>query len=294
MTRQLERFGWIVAATIVQVCLATPAVAQESASADFAAHIARTKARYAAADWPQGARRAGVPLGELKIDGYTAGPARHIAGRITREFLGDKELPPFLVELEVRSTAADAHEVLVTWLAGLAGAGAAPTAAELGMPVGDAGYVGLAGPGPGAISWIAFARGNVAVRVLAPDPSQWPLRFLGAVAQVIDKKIEAQPSLAKGEALPLPVIRRLRADRTEVTAGDAVPLELDAVDSAAGQPTIAWSVGGEGLGYVELRGDVWKLFTTGPGSLWVEAEVTGVMGTTTTKRIDLEVTDRRR
>jgi len=294
MTRQLERFAWFVAGTILSVCLATPAVAQDAASADLAALIAQTKTRYAADEWPQSARRAGVALGELKLDGYTAGPPRHIAGRITREFQGKGELPPFLVELEVRASAADAHDVLVTWLAGLAGAKKAPTASELKMPVGDAGYVGLAGPGPGAISWIAFARGNLAVRVLAPDPKQWPLRFLGAVAQAIDEKIEAQPALGAGDALPVPTIERLRADRTEVAAGDAVSLELDVVDPSGGTPSIAWSVGGEGLGYVEKRDGEWKLFTTGPGSLWVEAEVTGAMGTTTTKRIELQITDRRR
>ena len=256
--------------------------------------VERAKKLYAVDEWPQGARRAGVPLGEIKLEGYTAGPVRHIDGRITRRFEGTGKLPPFIVDLEVKNTALEAHEVLVTWLATTSKPQKIPTSNELGMPLGDAGYVGLAGPGPGAIAWMAFTRGNIVVNVVAVDPREWPRRFLHVVAQTIDKQIVAQPALDKGDAVPYPAIRNLRADRDKVRAGDTAVLELDVVDPAGGEASIVWLTGGDGQGYVERRNGVWKLFTTGAGKLLVEAEVTGRMGTTTTKQIELQVSDQRR
>ena len=58
------------------------------------------------------------------------------------------------------------------------------------------------------------------------------------------------------------------------------------------QVSFTWSLGGDGLGYVEMgRDGTWWLHTTGPGRIVLQLEVTGPRGTTSTSTIETLVQD---
>ncbi len=280
--------GILVSAALWTFCAAFAPAQEPAQEAGLDAQLARAAELYAPAEWPQSARRAGLPLGEIDFPGYRGGPLRAAGGSIERRYAGgEEELPPFAVEAVVCESVAEAQRLLLTWLAGLTSVDPAPRALDLGVPVGDAGYVGLSAAGEGAVSWIAFARANVAVRVLADDPRQTPRPDLALVARTLDEKIVLQAPLEPDAALPRPEVR-LAAERLECRAGEIIPLDLVTEDPGGGPCAVEWIVGGPGQGYVERREDgVWRLYTTGPGAIHLVAEVTGRFGTMTSRAIDL-------
>ncbi|MBI4879368.1 MAG: hypothetical protein HY812_06865 [Planctomycetes bacterium] len=284
--------GTLVSAALWVFCAAPFLAAQEPAEeAGLEAQLARAAELYAPAEWPQSARRAGLALGEIDIQGYRGEPLRAAGETIERRYAGaEEELPPFTVEAVVCDTAKDAQRLLLTWLATLASVDPAPRALDLGAPVGDAGYVGLSAAGEGAMSWIAFARANVAVRILADDPRQTPRPDLTLVARTLDEKIAEEPPLAEDAPLPRPAIQSFAAERFECRAGEVLRLDLAVEDPAGGPYHVEWIVGGPGQGYVERREDgAWRLYTTGSGAIRLVAEVTGRFGTMTSRAIDLQV-----
>jgi len=258
-------------------------------------HVARTRVRYGHAAWPSGAPRAGL-ANALALSGFTAGPLASAEGLVTRELFHAGSLADApasaVLETRVADTVADARELLIEWLAGLQSATPAPPASEVGLAIGDVAYVGRAGAGPNALAWIAFVRGNVAVRVSACDPVREPALDLGALATEVDQAIGRAPALETGRLPARPLIATLAASPTSVVAGTAVILEVSVADPAGGAPHLQWVVGGPGQGYVELgRDGVLRLHTTGSGAIALALEVTGSTGTWTRREIALDVLD---
>src|SRR5262249_15902296 len=149
--------------------------------------------------------------------------------------------------------------------------------------VGDVGFVGLsAAP---RIAWIAFARGNVAVRVSCLDPRADPHPDMSAIARSIDLAILAVPPLAvpapgKAAVVPKPVVARFAPQRANCTVGEKVVLDLDARDPAGGALHFEFVVGGPGQGYVEADASGRQvLHTTKEGAITLTVQATGAMGT---------------
>ncbi len=264
--------------------------------ADVSAHRERVRARYAAAAWPRGAVRDGLPIA-LEIEGWSAGVLRRADRVLTRSFTraGTRaEQPSFVLEFVVADSVDGSHAELLTWLAGLQSSERIPSASELGFEVGDIAFVGRSGASPGAVAWIAFARGNVAVRVSAFDARREPELDLAQVAGRIDAAVVARAALPAGARPARPRVDVLVAERSAVVAGERVRLNLVVTDAARGQPFVEWHVGGTGQGYVERAADgLTYLHTSGPGPLTVTAAVTASTGTLAERSIEIEVTEER-
>jgi hypothetical protein len=284
-------------ALLVSSAAALAVSAQEPAprSTLEARHRAETRARYAQAEWPRGEVRGGL-ANELLLPGWRIAELEAAQGLLTRTYAHADvpEAPPsFVVESRVSDSAADAHESLVAWLAGVQSPQTMPALAEVGLMVGDAGFAGRAGAAPDALAWIAFVRGNVAVRISACDPLREPGLDLGAVATAFDLAIRSAPTLEAGRTRPAqPAITRLVAPRSTVVAGEVLQLDVAVEDPAGGAPHLEWTLGGPGQGYVERAADgTWQLRTTGPGALTVILEATGSNGTWTRGELRLGVLD---
>jgi len=257
-------------------------------------HRAETRARYAQPAWTRGVVRAGLD-NDLELAGWSAGPLQSDRGLLTRSFhkAGDeKASPSFVLETCVEDSVDAAQEQLVVWLAGLQSPQRMPSLAEIGLAVGDAGFAGRAGAGPEALAWIAFVRGNVAVRVSACDAPREPGLDLGALATAVDLAIRHAPVLETGLAPAKPRIEALSLPRATAIAGMALRLDVAIADPAFGKPHLEWVVGGPGQGYVEQAADgSWQLHTTGPGAISLALEVTGSTGTWARHEIALNVLD---
>jgi len=269
-----------------------PAEDGRAADAGYQRHLAEVARKYGAEGWLAGDRVAGLPLAELTFPGFEGESVYDLQSCLERRFEGIEGLPSFHVEAEVGASAKRSHAVLLEWLAGLSSLAAAPAAGDLGIAVGDQGYVGLSGGGPEAISWIAFVRGNVAVRVTAAEPGRTPQPDLPAIAAEIDRRIRAQETLAPDAVLPRPVIARFQAAASRCAAGEVLPLELQLLDAAGAPASYDWVVGGTGQGYVERRDDGFRLFTTGPGRIRLTVSVTGRLGARSdASSLEIEVED---
>ncbi len=280
------------------VVLSAWAVGQQEVTDPVAERLRAVRAMYKANSWPKGALRAGLPVGSLEIDGWKGGALRSDAGHVTRRFTADKhrkangraKAPAFLVESLVANTVELAHAQLVTWLASIQSPVPASRSRDRAVDVGEVGFVGTSGAGINTIAWIAFVRGNVAVRLSNCDPRTHPDLEMGSVARAIDKEIAAP--LAPGTKIPLPTISRLACEKKRAVAGDVLPIEVEVVDPMGGTPHLQWVVGGPGQGYVEQDADgVWQLHTTGPGVITLSLEVTGSTGTFVVSKTELSVSD---
>ncbi len=184
--------------TSLTLCLvAAPSFAQtgEQQSELARRHYAQVRTKYDAAKWTRGERREGLSV-DLELEGLVADALRGDKGFLTRTYRHEgAERPSLVVESLVARSAQDAHEMLVTWLAGLQSTGKMPSARELGVLAGDEGFVGRSGAAPGAIAWIAFVRGNVAVRVTAFDPMREPALDMARAAHEIDVAILSTKTL---------------------------------------------------------------------------------------------------
>lgn len=285
---------------VVLLATAPPAGAQVARRADRSPlelqHVAGTRLRYGQASWSRSAARAGLE-NALALPGWRAGELSSDEGLLTREFrhaesVGESAPASFVLETRVADSVDSAQELLIEWLAGLQSSVRAPSAAEVGLSVGDAAFAGRAGAGPGALSWLAFVRGNVAVRVSACDPAREPGLDLGSIALAVDQSIGRGVVLESGRVPARPVIAALAVPQARVVAGAVLPLELSVTDPAAGTPHLQWAVEGTGQGYVERGSDgEWRLFTTGPGAITLALEVTGSTGTWTRHELALDVLD---
>lgn len=261
----------------------------------LAERVLDVKTSYQVESWPLGQVRDGLPLDALDLPGLSPGSVQAHGGLVGRDFFAAGApagaAPLLHLEAQVFDSSEAAREQLVLWLAGLSSPRLAPLDTAFGVDLGEAGYVGPSGAGPKAISWVAFVRGNVAVRLLNVDPRSAPELALPALAARIDAAIAARAPLAAGVAVRKPEVAALAAASTSPVAGQPVKLDTTVVDPAGGTPHLVWGVSGDGQGYVEERADGWYLFTTGPGALKVTLGVVGSTGTYAERSIDLAVAD---
>lgn len=253
------------------------------------AHRASVEQRYARSAWPQGVTRAGLPTA-LELEGFAPEAPVVEDGLLVRtwRFAGAAGAPAFVTESLVADDARGAQDVLVDWLAGVQSVARMPSVAEAGLAVGEAGFVGRSGARPGALAWVAFVRGNVAVRVVAFDLAATPTLELAPVALALDRAIRATTALEVGKKPVRPALGRFELAPRAV-AGEVLPILLEGVEAGAWEQ---WRVGGAGHGYVERSDDgSWRLHTTGPGRLALELELVGALGTVTKRVLELEVAD---
>lgn len=266
--------AWVAVAAATQ---ASPGIAVQ--------RLAAAADRYQSSSWPAGPARAGLPVMDISFDGYQGGPVDFTPGApVIRRFAGQEGVDRFLVELSVRETADAARTVLLEYLASVSSPHKVPAAASLGISAGDVGYVGRAPEN--RVSWIAFLRGNIAVRVVCLDPRSDPHPEMGRIAAALDLQILDQPALMAGEKVERIILASLTAART-CRAGSVVPLELQltAVPTA-----IQWVVGGPGQGYVEQDdAGVWRLHTTGEGAIDLVCHVLGADGFTSSAHASVDV-----
>jgi hypothetical protein len=286
-----------LAADLAAQSAQSPAVQQPVAPQPVAnavdPQLAAVLRSYGASSWPRGALRPGFELGKLELAGLRGGECESAPpAPWARRFADANGTPRVMVEVVVADSAPLAHERLAVWLSTRNNPEPAPTANSQGIVVGDVGFVGLsAAP---RIAWIAFARGNVAVRVSCLDPRDDPHPDMSAIARGIDLAILAVPVLAvppgKAAVVPKPVIARFAPQRPSCTVGEPVVLDLDARDPAGGTPHFEFVVGGPGQGYVEADAAGRQvLHTTKEGAITLTVQATGAMGTLAeaTARIDV-------
>lgn len=284
------------AAACALLCLALPLTAQGGGERSplERRHWAETRARYAQQTWPHSEVRQGLPTA-LELPGYAADALQSDAGMLTRAYRpADRPdaAPVFVLETYVADTTAAAQERLVGWLAGLQSDHRMPALAELGIAAGDVGFAGRSGAGPRALAWIAFVRGNVAVRISAFDAPRTPELDLAALAVAVDAAALGAPAQLDGGAPPKPVIRQFSAPRAAAVAGEVLRLAVSVEDPAQGAPHLQWVVGGPGQGYVEQDADgTWALHTTGPGRLTLALEVTASNGTFARQELQFTLSD---
>jgi hypothetical protein len=267
------------AAVLAILALAVPAAGQD-ATLENDARIDAARARYDADAWPAGEAHPGLPLASLRFDGYHGEAVTFTAGApaVTR-FADATGEPRFLVEVSVCDSASGAHNVLAGCLSYISSPRPVPSAAELGIAVGDAGYVGRAPAG--RIAWIAFVRGNIAVRLSCLDPRAEPHPDMAGLAGTVDRLILAQPVLAAGEPVGRPSVVRCLPARSVCRAGESVSIDLEVLDPGGEPAAIQWEVGGPGQGYVEKdNSGRWVLHTTREGSIRLTCRVLGALGTT--------------
>jgi hypothetical protein len=256
-------------------------------------HRAETRTRYAQVAWAQGAVRKGL-RNELTLAGWRSGALQSERGLVTRTFRPEQgdEAPNFVLETAVADSAAAAQEHLIGWLAGVQSDQTMPSLSEVGLSMGEAGFAGRSGAAQGALAWIAFVRGNIAVRVTACDLVRTPNLDLGAVAAAVDLAIQQESELPAGAVPARPKIETLALARTTATAGEVLRIDVAVTDSGTGEAHLQWIVGGPGQGYVErdAQGN-WQLHTTGPGAIKLALEATGSTGTWTRSEVALNVLD---
>lgn len=261
----------------------------------LAERVLDVKASYQVDAWPLGQVRDGLPLDALELGSFRAGPVSSQGALVGRDFFAagaaSDAAPLFHLEFQVFDSSEAARELLVQWLAGLSSPSRAPLDSSFGVELGEAGYVGPSGAGPRAFSWVAFVRGNVAVRVLNVDPRTAPELALPALAAGIDAAIAGRTPLAAAVAVPRPEIATLKAASTAPVAGQRVKLDVSVLDPAGGTAHLAWTVAGTGQGYVEERADGWYLFTTGPGHMVVTLGAVSSTGTYAERSLELDAAD---
>ena len=284
----------VVAAVFASLVAGGFALAQEAGAVDFTLEAARAK--YAAAQWPQGARRAGFVLEDLALPGLTGRDCEFRADDVARHYADAKGVDRVLIEMTVGETAADAHAVLLRHVAYVQSTKTLPTAAARGIRAGDVGYVGNGGKDGSKIAWLAFVVGNLEFRVvnLAPDldgaPDPKPL------VELLSQRATAQSPLAEGVPVPKPEVKDFHAAQPTVAAGDSIVLDVAATDPTGRAAQFDFVVGGAqngagGQGYVEPdEQGRWRFFATGAGPATLTVRVLGRNGTIATKDFALTIT----
>ena len=271
-------------------------VAQVKPEFDLAAaRLEAVRAQYRADEWPKGATRDGFPLAAFVLEGWRGSAFRSDAGHLKRVFRRTEKSEVrsgFLIESFVAENAQAAHKVLLTWLAERQAPTAAEAARDRDIDVGDVGFLAVSQGDNPTLLWIAFVRGNVAVRVANVNARVQPKLDLATISGKIDATISERKALPAGATPPRATISKLVSAKRKATAGDVIRLDAQVVDPGGGTPHLQWVVGGAGQGYVEKQDDgAWYLFTTGSGKITLILEVTASTGTFTTKSIELSVGD---
>lgn len=228
--------------------------------------------------WTAGERREGLAAAALELPGWTGGAFRLVGDRVVRAYAVTGTSPDaapgatsLVVEVEVAESPQRAHDVLAEWLAGRQAPVPARRAPTIGIDVGDVSYADA--PDGRTPRWVAFVRGNVAIRIL-DVAVQGEHPDVGALARALDGEAQRGMPLAPDTALPRPALPHLHLSEERVVAGDVVTLELELREELAAP--LVWTVGGPGQGYVERGPDgEWRLHTTAPGALHLTCAAIG-------------------
>lgn len=243
--------------------------------------LALARMLYEPANWPQGALRAGFALGELELDGFVREALEPRGDEVLARYApsDERHSSGFLIEMLVASDLDGAREKLLSWLASVSSPDPLPRASELGIAVGEIGFVGRSPHGEEFPHWIAFVRGNVALRLAARDLDHEARPSLAALARRVDAFARASRALGEGERVPEPSVAKLEVERARLRAGQRTRIALELADGAGGRALPSFVLGGPATGYVQRAADGgFELFTTGPGALELIVEALGSNG----------------
>jgi len=143
------------------------------------------------------------------------------------------------------------------------------------------------------IAWIAFTRGNVAIRLVCLDPRAASYPPMARIAVEIDRLILDQPILVSPDQVRGPSFVEFNLSRSSCVAGQVVPLTLLLADPAGQPAALYWVVGGPGQGYVEQdKGGGWFLHTTKAGAIQLTCHALGARGiASSSPELSLQVSD---
>jgi hypothetical protein len=261
-------------ATPAQVSVQPPNNADASAARREDPRITQTKLRYQFASWaPAQAEYDGVRFADLKLADLKVVGTEYVPGLPIQQTLADADgVKRVAINWTISSSTKQARTELLGYLTAVNSPNNMPSARGEGIEAGEAGFVGYSKDK--RISWIAFNRGNVTVRVNCMDPAADPHPNMGRIAEAIDQLIQLQPLRSDQRPLTVPQVQRLSTSRDACEAGQWIELQLQAENAAH----VQWWIGGTGQAYVSKRDGKWMMRTTGPGKVEVRAQVWSANG----------------
>ncbi len=236
--------------------------------------ITQTKLRYQFATWtPAQAEYDGVRFGDLKLPGLKVVGTEYEPGLPIQQTLADADgVKRLAINWTISATTKQARTELLGYLTAVNSPNNLPSARSEGIEAGEVGFVGYSKNK--RISWIAFNRGNVTVRINCMDPAANPHPNMGRIAEAIDQLIQLQPVHSDEHPLSVPKVQLFSTSREACDAGQWIELNLQAENANH----VQWWIGGSGQAYVSKRGGKWMMRTTGPGQLKVKAQVWSANG----------------
>lgn len=252
--------------------------------------IEAAAAKYDAAHWSSGPRRAGCDLGALTLGGLDGKACEREELGVTRRFADAQGRDVVLIEMEVADTVDAAHARLLRHIAFVQSTKTLPTAASRGIDAGDVGFIGFGGKEQDRIAWLAFAAGNVEFRLINLNPAstvQPDLRDAAARLTALVAKSEVVPA---GTPLPAPSIERFNADPAGCAPGESVRLDVTVKDPTGAKASLDYEVAGLAQGYVEDdENRVTRFHATKAGQARVTLFALGVNGVVAQKTVTIEV-----
>lgn len=263
-----------VASALAQVTVQAPNSAHADAMQREDPRITRTKLRYQFATWaPAQAEYDGVRLGELELPGLKVVGTEYEPGLPIQQRFADADgVQRVAINWTIADTPKDARHELLGYLTAVNSPNNMPSTHAEGVEAGEVGYIGYSRDQ--RISWIAFNRGNVTVRINCMDPAANPHPQMGRIAEAVDQLIQLQPERSDERPLSKPIVERFATSRSDCEAGQWIELQLQAQNVGH----VQFWVGGTGQGYVSKRDGKWMMRTTGPGALEVKAQVWSANG----------------
>jgi hypothetical protein len=277
------------AANQALVAQSTPAPARPGADP----LIEATRVKYGFAEWAKGTRRVGLPLAELEIAGLRGRDVIFHAGGVSRRFDDASGIGRVLVELMVADDVAGAHEEVLRQIAFVQSTKTLPSAASRGIAAGDVGWIGYGGRDGSRIAWLAFASGNLALRVKNLDPDAAGSVDVAPIVTQVSEFAARQPALSEGVVLPRPQIARFAPAANQVVAGESLALDLSAKEFDGRPAAVDFIVGGagQGQGYVEQDDQgTWRFHATGAGALDLTLEARSRFGTLSRQTVRVTIT----
>ncbi|MBL7008291.1 MAG: hypothetical protein ISR76_04785 [Planctomycetes bacterium] len=254
--------------------------------------VQRALRLYQPETWPAGPRRAGIALAELQFPFLGDSLLEYDDACFARTWQDLAGSPALRVEAVIAEDAAGARSALIPWLAWVSSPRPLLRGADAEIAVGDAAFAAPAGPGPERLAWVAFLRGNVAVRVLVLEPGSATAPDLRAAARQVDARILAAPRLEADQALPQPELLGFHPALRRCDSRQTVPLAVQFTDRSGGPALLKWEVRGSGSGYVEddPLGQP-RFYPTGPGAVELVLTVVGRFGVSVQAGARLEILD---
>ena len=273
-------------------CLLATSVAAQSggAGADDPQRLAAAE-RYQMEQWPSGVRHAGLDLSQVNVPGLQGQSLEFLphSGQVTRLYKDLEGRPALRVEMVVTDRSELAHQLLLDHIAFVSGTKMLPRTEERQIAAGDIGFVGHAGVQQDQIAWIAFAQGNIEVRVLNMTLRSDEPMDVEPFAETLSAAITEAPELAEGP-LPAPRVERLSTDKAACAMGDVLPLDVRAVQPDGSAARLRFEVGGTAQGYVE-QGPAgrWHFHATKDGQALIPVHALADNGTMASRQVKLLV-----